>query len=694
MTYRRLLSSKTLIFVPLTLLLIVAVACAEEATPQPTATPAPTIDTAALAALVAEQVKAGIQPAEVVSAAEIQQMVETAIKGIPEPPEAVSATEIQQMVETAVAEAAAAGASPVEIGELVSAAVAAAAEDAVTKEDVASAIAAAVGKTLTAQDISNLVKAVLPTPTPMPTPTPTPTFFTSTKVDRLLVSTVPIVNESNIPWKILGGTDMQAVRPWAEALLDTDPVTGKYIPRLAKAWETSADGRQWTITLEEGVSFHKGWGTFTGEDIRHNWLRVTSEESTAADATLFKGLINNPNDDIEVENDYLVRFNLAKVEPDMDQHMSLPTSSIFVQTSKVQWEAGGEAVLEIGAAGTGPFEFVKRELGRNVLYKRVENHWRKTSEFKELMIQFVREDATRLAMALTGETHMTTLPRDVQDQAVARGGWQRTVAAIPPSGVVYNLGGQYYSLPDKLDAENPFLDIRVREAMARAINVEEIIDTVFEGRAQRAVSQWYHPSQQGWDPSWPALVEELYGYNPDRSKELLTEAGYSDGFKVKIHSIAWPFFPEMSVLDQTVAGYWREIGIDTELVAMDFGILTPLMRGYDMTGRVQPWPGFGAKPPVHGSKLSWDSRKGGIFLTYGHPYHDERYDLLDQTVNRAERERLQREQGQHIIENYATIPILHAPSVLVFDPDIVEDYVVHGLAGGTFVNIADTRAVR
>ena len=534
-----------------------------------------------------------------------------------------------------------------------------------------------------------------PTPTPTakskPTPTPAPAFFTSTKADRLLVATAPPFNETNVPW-LTGSVDMFDKRPWAEGLLHTDPLTGKYTVQLAKAWEMRPDGRQWTITLNEDVPIHKGFGTFTGEDVRHNWLRITSDESTATDANQWKGLLDSV-DDIEVENDYVVRWNLARVEPDLDLFMSVREGN-FLQTSKAQWEQGGNALIESDAAGTGPFEFVEREVTSHVLYQRVENHWRKTPEFKELMFQIVPENSTRLAMALTGETHLTTLPPDLQDQVVARGAMSRTIADVTGSAVVYNFGGQYYCQPDLLDPDNPFLDIRVREAMARAIDVEEIIDVIFQGRAQRAVSQKFHPSEQGWDPSFPALNEDLYGYDPDKSRTLLAEAGYPEGFSIIMHDNPWSFFPEMAQVNQSVANYWLEVGIDTELLTTGYATVRPLITEKNLHGRIQPYPPFNLGPPAQRTKIEHDCRGGGISLMYGHSFVDGQYDKLEQTVDRAERERLQSEIGRHFIENYAMIPIAHVPSVVLYDPNIVDNYAVNGAAAGTFISMEDTKATR
>ena len=71
--------------------------------------------------------------------------------------------------------------------------------------------------------------------------------------------------------------------------------------------------------------------------------------------------------------------------------------------------------------GTGPFEFVERKVGSHVLYKRVENHWRQTPEYKELEFRWVPEGVTRLATLLTEEVHISDVDRALQRDALAKG---------------------------------------------------------------------------------------------------------------------------------------------------------------------------------------------------------------------------------------------------------------------------------
>ena len=88
----------------------------------------------------------------------------------------------------------------------------------------------------------------------------------------------------------------------------------------------------------------------------------------------------------------------------------------LVMESKARWDAGGKDLYGQKVVGTGPFEFVERKVGSHVLYKRVENHWRQTPEYKELEFRWVPEGVTRLATLLAGEVHISDV-----DAGVAKG---------------------------------------------------------------------------------------------------------------------------------------------------------------------------------------------------------------------------------------------------------------------------------
>src|SRR5437588_7881555 len=183
-------------------------------------------------------------------------------------------------------------------------------------------------------------------------------------------------------------------RPALEFLVGIDRHTGAYMPELAEQWAMAPDGKTWTITLRQGVKFHDNWGEFTAKDVRHAVFLITQPESVQSDASTWRTLMGVAKTDtsedvakkveqgVDIIDDYTVVFRLKQAVPEFVETISANTD--LVLESKARWDAGGKALYGQKVVGTGPFEFVERKVSAYVLYKRVESHWRKTPEIREL----------------------------------------------------------------------------------------------------------------------------------------------------------------------------------------------------------------------------------------------------------------------------------------------------------------------
>jgi ABC-type transport system substrate-binding protein len=119
-------------------------------------------------------------------------------------------------------------------------------------------------------------------------------------------------------------------------------------------------------------------------------------------------------------------------------------------------------------------------LSSHVLYKRVDNHWRQTPEYKELEFRWVPEGVTRLATLIAEEVHISDVDRALQKDAVAKG-MQIVTSQLPAIQHQWNFGGLYFATPDKLDPKVPFVKKEVRQAMSMAINRNAIAHSLLGG---------------------------------------------------------------------------------------------------------------------------------------------------------------------------------------------------------------------
>ncbi|HEY7490636.1 MAG TPA: ABC transporter substrate-binding protein, partial [Candidatus Tectomicrobia bacterium] len=442
---------------------------------------------------------------------------------------------------------------------------------------------------------------------------------------RRLVFVSAGFNESNRFWIIDRPAHLQ-FDPFLETLLDVDPKTGAYIPRLAEKWEASPDMKEWTFYLRKGVPFHFGYGEFTARDVVHSHSLMLRPEATATLSGFWRAV-----EEIKVVNDYQVVFRMK--QPSTTVPYATSRSGDLRIVSKVQWDKEGLEGFDKRPAGTGSYRYVGRQLGQSITYERVENHWRgERPEFPELEIRLAREDATRLALLLNGEAHIVDLPRELQADALNRGMKVFSSALATDWETIY-FGGQFHVPGDpKFKADVPWNDKRVRQALNMAINRQEIRDTIFRGKGSPMYVSGFQPFLEGWNPSWAERFNDLYGYNPARARALLQEAGYPPGtLKVKLLSYTSPGEAEHPQVVEALAIYFEAVGIKSTIETYDEGKVTGMWRAKETTCCI--WSNIiGLRPTEEWIRISYYSgNKAGVHH-FEHEFIDKKYIELTQTV--------------------------------------------------------------
>ena len=532
-----------------------------------------------------------------------------------------------------------------------------------------------------------------PAATAAPQPTPETAGATEPKVDRLRIAFTIPPKETNLPWTGPRSLLTQ-LSPMVETLLDIDPDTGEYMPMLATSWEMAPDGKSWTMELREGVVFHSDFGGFDAKDVLHmRNLMGPGEDNLNS----FRNTWATTVADVEVVDDYTVVFKLAKPDPSLDFFFSL--SGDLVMLSKNQWDQEGQGGVEQRLVGTGPYQYLEREVGQSISYERVPyEHWRiPKADFREMEQVWAPESATRLAMLLTGEAHMAELPRDVLAQAAAEG------MAISQSGLGailtwLKMGGLYYQAGDEAyDPSIPFAapgetGRLVRKALNKAINRDDINEFIFKQGGAPLLVHGYHPTLPGWNPEWESRWEEEYGYDPEAARELLAQAGYPDGFKLKMYgSHTLPGVPELPDIAEAVSIFWTEIGIDVEIVSLEFSAIRPLYRTKQFQGFIAPFRTV--RRPLQ-EQVRLFNLADGVVHQYETDSIAETWEELSLTLDPTERDRLIREIGNEKFDNFSTIPILWIFFQVAINPDVIAEYKFPGTAASNFSHLETIKAVR
>ena len=534
------------------------------------------------------------------------------------------------------------------------------------------------------------------TATLRPTATPTATVAAPTRGGRLRFVLQTETIESVLSWKGNAAAVGFQARPFAEDLVQSDRATGQGIPDgLTTAWVMAPDALSWTYTLREDVPFHFGFGEFTARDVVQSLVFLINPEALSTQGNLYKGLLGETDAEfvgnMDTPDDHTITFNFLKpglgfldITRNLDGNTYIYSKAQFDQ----EGEEGMEAYIETGLriAGTGSWKFVNQRIKGGLLYEATDNHYRQTPEFDELEFIWVDEPATRLAMLLNNEVDMALITRDQQPQAIAAG---MEVVNAQLGGV-----GQYvlwYNFDDDEYSDgtrgtdppysNPLFDIRVREAIAHAID-EEALMIAMVGEFN---PQWLHSAQPGTEGFQQRFIDEYeakYGFDPDKSRQLLADAGFAPD-EVKLDFWSHPSTnPENILAAEIIAPMLQAVGIDAtpdvgEKSRWVTGLLAKTLHGIVVSNSQ--------------SQLPNDTTVNIFYFTAGccQTWRDLEVDqlLLDYqaSIDPVEREQIMSQILGIRYDFYANKAIGIVPLQIVVNPAVVAEYIFPGIITSKWV---------
>jgi ABC-type transport system substrate-binding protein len=483
-------------------------------------------------------------------------------------------------------------------------------------------------------------------------------------------------HESNRFWTIARPDHLQ-FEPFWETLVGIDPKTAEYIPMLATKWEHSPDFKEWTFHLRKGVQFHNGYGELTAADVKHAHSLLIRPDSTAT----LRAFWTTVDEVVPVDN-HTVKFRF--------KHPAMPASMMFAVsrsgdlriTSKAQWDKQGIEGIDKNPVGTGPFMYNGRQTGLNITYKRNPNHWSSNKvDYEELEFRIAREEATRLALLLSGDVHIADLPRELHKDALAKG-LKRFQSSQAVDWISVYLGGLWFLTGDKdFDPKAPFVNKKVRQALNMAINREELRNTVYAGRADIAVISLWVPASEGWNPKWESKFKENYAYNPEKAKQLLKEAGYGPGkpLKFQIWTFTEPGESEGPAVADALSIYFKNVGVDAEVQMHDWAKIRTTYRNKQSQHFM--WTNIiGWRPSDQGVRNFWHSK--GASHHYEDDLIEKTYEEVQKSTDAKTRNELMQKIGDHIQNEFADIPLFWFRNEVFANPKVVASWTYPGPAAG------------
>ena len=337
--------------------------------------------------------------------------------------------------------------------------------------------------------------------------------------------------------------------------------TPKVIPGLAESWTTSDDKLTWTFKLRAGVTFHDG-EPWNADAAIFNYDRYLNKDSATFKQELnsVAGILLSGIEKAAKVDDMTITLKTAKPMADLPSMLALGAFG----SPKAIKEMGDK--FAESPVGTGPFKFQSYKRGQELVLVKNEKYYRGAPKLDKVILRPVPEVTTRMAGLRSGEFNWIEVPSPDEVPALKSEGFQ----------VLTN----YYShvWPWVLDTtKKPFDDVRVRQAINYAIDRGAMATSLLQGTGA--------PAGQYIPPSDPGYGEDLAGftYDPAKAKELLTAAGYPDGFKIRL---SFPTSGSGNMIpvpmNETLQRDLEKVGIKVTLEPIEWGA----MLGDFFTGKI------------------------------------------------------------------------------------------------------------
>jgi peptide/nickel transport system substrate-binding protein len=316
----------------------------------------------------------------------------------------------------------------------------------------------------------------------------------------------------------------------------------RIVPELAESWKL-LDENTWQFKLRRGVIFHNG-EPFNAEAVRFTLQRVLDPNQKSPNRANIAEISK-----VEVLVDFTVHLVTRQpYAPLLNRLIDFP-----ILPPRDTAEKGTQGVA-LRPVGTGPFKLVELVKDEHLIVEAFDRHWRGTPKIRRIVFKPVPEPFTRTAALRNGEVDVITNVPPVLARELDRVPGIR-VHRIPSTWMIY-LGLNTF--------KKPFSDVRVRQALNYASDMDAIIKTVMEGNGRRTPGP-LTPNMFGYDGSVKG-----YPYDPAKARRLLAEAGYPDGLEITLDSPEGRYQGDKEIAE-ALAGQWQKAGFKPKVQVSEWG---------------------------------------------------------------------------------------------------------------------------
>ena len=407
---------------------------------------------------------------------------------------------------------------------------------------------------------------------------------------------------------------------------------GNHQPAVASDWTISPDGSVYSFTLRKGVKFHDGTDV-TAEDVKYSIERYRDSKTGGSLVSAFEAV-----DHVDIVDDTHVDVVLSEPNTDFLAYFMIGITPAHVDD------------LDANPVGCGPYRYVSRSPLENVVLEKFDDYWdpEGTAHIQNVIFK-ITTNTDSIGMELSGGSIdlFYRLPEtqldQVSDDFTIYEGTMNLVQALYLNNSV-----------------KPFDDVRVRQALAYAIDPQQIMDYVSGGKGVPVGSSMYPAFEKYFMPE----LSDTYAQNLDKARELLAEAGYKDGFTFTIQvSSAHPQHIETcEVIKEQLAA----IGVTANIQEIEWNSwLSDVYTGRNFEATVVGLDASALNAPSMLSRFT--STAGNNFINFSSKAYDDTYAKAYAATDDAEKTELYKQCEQILADECASVYIQDLPSFVALN---------------------------
>lgn len=413
------------------------------------------------------------------------------------------------------------------------------------------------------------------------------------------------------PQLYTSGTSVDASAvPIYNRLVDFKVGTTELQPSLAESWGVSEDGKVYTFHLRQGVKFQsnkyfKPTRDFNADDVIFSFMRqkdpnhpyhnVSNGNYSNFESLEFGKLITA----IDKVDDHTVRFTLAHPEAPFVADLGWYFASILsAEYANSMLKAGTPERVDMEPIGTGPFELKQYHKDSRILFTAFPDYWQGKAKIDRLVFSITPDASIRYAKLEKNECQVMPFPNPAD---LPRMRENKDINLMQKAGL--NTGFLAFNTQ-----KAPLDNVKVRQALALAINKPAIIEAVFQDTGT-AAKNILPPGV------WSADADlKDYDYDPEKAKALLKEAGFANGMTIDLWAmpVQRPYNPNAKRMAEMIQADWAKVGVTAKVVTYEWGEYLTRVKNGEHQAALMGWTTATGDPDnFFGPLYSCTSANGG-----------------------------------------------------------------------------------